>query len=262
MAKRKTIKKSTRFEVFKRDSFTCQYCGRAAPDVVLNVDHINPVANGGDNEVINLITSCEDCNSGKGAKTLDDSAVIQKQREQLEELNQKREQLEMMMAWKQGLMEMKDSEVKIYEDYMASAGNYGLSEYGRREAKKTIKRYGIEAVLEAAEKAADQYFEYGDDDEVTQESFSKALKMVPRICNVMQQEKEDPDIRELFYIRGILRNSDYYMPYRHDRFCIDLLKEARDAGVPVSDLKDAARDFSSWAKFRDWANMMIRNLEE
>jgi 5-methylcytosine-specific restriction endonuclease McrA len=32
----------TRFEVFKRDDFTCQYCGRKSPDVVLEADHIVP----------------------------------------------------------------------------------------------------------------------------------------------------------------------------------------------------------------------------
>lgn len=42
--KRKSLSKKTRFEVFKRDSFTCQYCGRSAPEVVLQVDHIKPVA--------------------------------------------------------------------------------------------------------------------------------------------------------------------------------------------------------------------------
>ena len=43
MAKRKNLSKSVRFEVFKRDSFKCQYCGKSAPDVVLEVDHIIPV---------------------------------------------------------------------------------------------------------------------------------------------------------------------------------------------------------------------------
>ena len=41
MAERKPIGKKMRFEVFKRDKFTCQYCGRKAPDVILEVDHIN-----------------------------------------------------------------------------------------------------------------------------------------------------------------------------------------------------------------------------
>ncbi len=65
MADRKPISKKTRFEVFKRDKFTCQYCGRMSPDVILEVDHIKPVADGGTNKLINLITSCRDCNRGK-----------------------------------------------------------------------------------------------------------------------------------------------------------------------------------------------------
>ena len=65
MAKRKKLGKKIRFEVFKRDSFTCQYCGQSAPQVILEVDHIVPVSKGGDDELTNLITSCRDCNRGK-----------------------------------------------------------------------------------------------------------------------------------------------------------------------------------------------------
>lgn len=65
MAERKGLSKRTRFEVFKRDGFTCQYCGRVPPIVMLNVDHIIPVAGGGDNDEGNLVTSCFDCNAGK-----------------------------------------------------------------------------------------------------------------------------------------------------------------------------------------------------
>lgn len=54
-----------RFEVFKRDEFTCRYCGRRSPDAVLEVDHIVAVSNGGSDDPMNLITSCWDCNRGK-----------------------------------------------------------------------------------------------------------------------------------------------------------------------------------------------------
>lgn len=64
-ALRKSISKKLRFDVFKRDSFVCQYCGRTPPTVVLEVDHINPVANGGKNSINNLLTACFDCNRGK-----------------------------------------------------------------------------------------------------------------------------------------------------------------------------------------------------
>ena len=54
-----------RFTVFKRDKFTCQYCGRKPPQVVLEIDHIIPSSNGGTEEIENLITSCFECNRGK-----------------------------------------------------------------------------------------------------------------------------------------------------------------------------------------------------
>lgn len=61
----------TRFEVFKRDDFTCRYCGRKSPEVVLQVDHITPRAAGGSDDVMNLATSCWECNSGKSDVPLD-----------------------------------------------------------------------------------------------------------------------------------------------------------------------------------------------
>lgn len=64
------VSKRLRFEVFKRDGFTCQYCGTRPPDVILELDHIEPRAVGGGNDNINLITSCFDCNRGKGKREL------------------------------------------------------------------------------------------------------------------------------------------------------------------------------------------------
>jgi len=57
-----------RFEIFKRDNFTCQYCGRNVKEdkIKLNCDHIHPASKGGLWTFDNLITSCEECNLGKG----------------------------------------------------------------------------------------------------------------------------------------------------------------------------------------------------
>lgn len=70
------ISPKLRFEVFKRDGFTCQYCGRKTPEVVLEVDHIIPKSKGGGDELENLVTSCWECNRGKGASLLDDRAPV------------------------------------------------------------------------------------------------------------------------------------------------------------------------------------------
>lgn len=64
-----------RFEILKRDGFTCQYCGRKPPEVRLEVDHIFPVDKGGTNDPANLITSCQPCNNGKSDILLDSSFI-------------------------------------------------------------------------------------------------------------------------------------------------------------------------------------------
>ena len=59
------MNRAVRFRILARDNFTCQYCGRRAPDVVLEIDHIRPSAHGGPDRIMNLITACYDCNHGK-----------------------------------------------------------------------------------------------------------------------------------------------------------------------------------------------------
>lgn len=56
-----------RWRVLERDGFTCIYCGRSAPDVRLEVDHVVPVSHGGRTVDDNLATACWDCNRGKSA---------------------------------------------------------------------------------------------------------------------------------------------------------------------------------------------------
>jgi hypothetical protein len=63
-----TVTKALRFKILKRDKFTCQYCGRKAPEVVLHVDHKIPKSKGGTKSESNLVAACFDCNMGKGAK--------------------------------------------------------------------------------------------------------------------------------------------------------------------------------------------------
>jgi 5-methylcytosine-specific restriction endonuclease McrA len=63
-----------RFEVFKRDNFTCQYCGRNVKDdkIKIHCDHVLPKNKGGKNTYKNLVTACEECNLGKSDVLLDE----------------------------------------------------------------------------------------------------------------------------------------------------------------------------------------------
>ncbi len=60
--------KLTRREIFIRDNFTCQYCGRHGHD--LTVDHVVPRSRGGLHVWDNVVAACKPCNHRKGGKSV------------------------------------------------------------------------------------------------------------------------------------------------------------------------------------------------
>jgi len=58
----------TRFNVFLRDGFTCQYCDFKRPAPELTFDHVIPRARGGRTSWENVVTACGACNLRKGSK--------------------------------------------------------------------------------------------------------------------------------------------------------------------------------------------------
>ncbi|QQP91424.1 HNH endonuclease [Skermanella rosea] len=56
----------TRFNVFLRDRFSCQYCNEPFPTQELTFDHVIPRSKGGRTTWENVVTSCSACNLRKG----------------------------------------------------------------------------------------------------------------------------------------------------------------------------------------------------
>jgi 5-methylcytosine-specific restriction endonuclease McrA len=63
----------TRFNLFLRDSFTCQYCGSGDD---LTFDHINPRSKGGRTTWENIVTACSPCNLAKGGRTPREAGMV------------------------------------------------------------------------------------------------------------------------------------------------------------------------------------------
>ena len=150
MAKRTPLSKKIRFEIFKRDSFTCQYCGNTPPHVILEVDHIKPVAGGGLNDIDNLVTACFSCNRGKSSNSLksipqslsDKAAFIAESEAQLrgyqEILESKRQRIE-------------DELWRVAEVIAPGSTEKGIPRDWASSIKRFNKMLGIHTVLEAAE---------------------------------------------------------------------------------------------------------------
>lgn len=243
------ISKRTRFEVFKRDSFTCQYCGRKAPDVILHVDHIEPRASGGSDELLNLITSCIDCNSGKSDKRLSDSTVVAKHHAQLAALQERQEQLAMLIEWQRSLADLDDQAVTEAEQFWCELVAWqGLSATGRKMLKTSLRRHGIAEVMTAMRIAADQYVDYERDETMIKKSTEDAFRKIGGICRVRSEAKAKPWLQDLFYIRGILRKR---LSYVNDHEARDLLQEAFELGATAEELQRLARDARNWTNWRE-----------
>lgn len=245
MTARVAIGKKLRFEVFKRDSFTCQYCGASAPDVLLEVDHLRPVSKDGDNDILNLVTSCQGCNRGKSNIEISDTSTVKKQKAQLDALQARREQLDAMLEWRKGLAKIGDVEVSAVVDALrAQPGGFGPNDAGKATVKKWCKKYDLAEILDALSTSFDQYLKF-DGDEVEDDSWEKSFAMIPRIIDMRRRGGNSEKEAEILYIRGILRNR-----FTIDQVaCLERLREAVALNVSLDHAKRFARSCASYRQF-------------
>jgi len=248
---RKSLGNKVRFEVFKRDLFACQYCGASAPDVVLEVDHIHPVSKGGDNSLLNLVTSCEACNSGKSNRLLGDQTMLSKQKAELDRLEQRRSQLVMLMEWRRELAGFAEFRLDLMSRLWESYGGSEWDEGQRRAVGKLFRArtpYTEEEVLSAMDAARD-YLVHGEGGAVDSETKTKAAAMIPRICHVARREKKEPWLREMYYARRVLENR---LDYFDKQKATILLRGVFEAGADADRVVRMSKEVRNWTEFRDW----------
>jgi len=253
MNKRKQLSKKIRFEIFKRDSFTCQYCGRKSPDVILEVDHICPVSKGGKNDMLNLITSCYECNRGKSDKKINDKSVVEKNRILLEELNEKREQIKMMIRWRD---ELKNIELlalnEATKEIERRFNGRTLTETGKNKIKKFINSYGLNEVLTSIDISFDTY-EKDDSEETANLIFDK-------IGGILYLRSKTEIDRKISYIKGICRNRFNYFDKAIisiilNKYVESLRKAEWEDDSIIDDLDNEVIPFTKIAKnWYEWTN--------
>lgn len=144
---RQPISRRTRFEIFKRDAFACQYCGAHPPAVVLEVDHIIPVVEGGGNETDNLITACFPCNRGKAGISL--NVVPQSLADKAAEVAEREEQLrgynEILQARRDRI---EDDVWRVVEHW---TGEDSTSHEHYTAIKRFVEKLGVHEVLDAVD---------------------------------------------------------------------------------------------------------------
>ena len=154
-----SLSKTLRFEIFKRDQFTCRYCGNTPPAAILEIDHVIPLSGGGDDQKENLITACFDCNRGKGARSLEQ--VIRPLTDTAQEIEQREEQLK---AYRQLLRTKKRREDAEIDEVEKAFQEVYTERNFTPSFRTSIKRHflsklPLEYVVEAMETACAKGFD-------------------------------------------------------------------------------------------------------
>lgn len=152
------MSKRVRFEVFKRDDFRCQYCGRQTPSVILQIDHIVPRSQGGSDEINNLVTSCTDCNLGKSNVPLWKKRGVDDRIKEIELLRERQEQIEWYEQVKRQLKEKEDASLDQLNQLWSTRCNrkFGWSDNELRSVREFLKFLTPQEVSEAIYIAAEK----------------------------------------------------------------------------------------------------------
>lgn len=150
--KRKAISKKLRFDIFKRDGFQCIYCGATPPSVLLHVDHVTPIALGGDNDIDNLVTACQPCNLGKSATPL--SVIPKSLKEKASEAQELEDQLRGYQAVLSAMRDRIEDEAWQVADVFNDTHAPGCDTFNRSwlmSIKRFIERIGLHETITSME---------------------------------------------------------------------------------------------------------------
>ncbi|MFZ1301633.1 MAG: HNH endonuclease [Candidatus Microsaccharimonas sp.] len=130
---RRGLSSSVRYSVLERDNYSCQDCWRTAKDGVrLHVDHIVPVAHGGNNEVSNLRTLCASCNTRKGGRIAYEPLISAKKIVDISTVIDKAERVN------RGISESKRQEILARDDFTCQSCGKTIEDGVRLHIDHTI----------------------------------------------------------------------------------------------------------------------------
>jgi hypothetical protein len=148
-----SVSVKVRFDIFKRDDFTCRYCGLCSPEVVLEIDHIVPVCEGGSDDPINLTTSCWSCNRGKGGTPLEKVIAGEDPHERAILLLERERQLKEYNAVLAVVNERIEHDCEILVEYWKDGSRRDIYGTELTSLENALKKHPIEKIICAMELA-------------------------------------------------------------------------------------------------------------
>jgi hypothetical protein len=210
------IEKSLKYKIFRRDNFTCQYCGKQTPKVVLNVDSLIPITSVSTNNETELITVCQDCCNERQAIPV----------------NERQEQIE---AYEKFLLERQKEQSIVIEELgeywsLLCDNQYELNEHGLESLKKFLVHLVPFEIRESMDIAADK---------IPNENIGERFKYFCGICHNKIREKSGDTTWIFFneiknYYLNKPRGSGYYKKDKLKEFCRTYDKEVLIRAIDIA----------------------------
>ena len=157
----------------------------------------------------------------------------------------------MMAKWRKGLDELESKQVDLVVQQVADKFLYQdctLSDYGRLQVSKWIAKFSLDEIFNAIDISTTQYLTFIDGSP-DKESQRKAFQYIPRICGSIRARVNKPYMKDVFYIRGILRNRLMYL--NEGKVIEDLDYAFHIVNVNPEYIKNLAKKIRSWTQFQN-----------
>lgn len=240
----KTVTPKTRFAVFERDRFTCQYCGKSAPDIELQIDHVVPVSKGGSNAAKNLVTSCQKCNAGKGAEPIDNTPTVCAEQEQVGVVDDTKAA---KMAQLHKETNLRSGEVDAICDYFGSYWGCEVTDSGKASVRKLLKSFGFDLTMQSTVTACDSYSDR-----------QKAFDKIGGIATITKRKHEDP---KRYWAMRLVSELDKVFPGKKYKW--DLVKFLTSDHVDFRPDDNSFPEYvKSWGSYKDYADLLSWLIED
>jgi hypothetical protein len=168
---------------------------------------------------------------------LDDRKAVEIQREQLAAIEERREQLKMMLDWRVECAGFEAEQVDAVNTMIQMRFERILSPQGRLDVSALIKKFGMSLVLDSTQAACDYY-----------KDADTAIGKIGGICVCKKRDAENPGMGKFSYIRAILKNRCGYV---NEGSLKEMMQDAFAIGLSPEPLIEIAKQSKSFTQFNN-----------
>lgn len=130
---------------------------------------------------------------------------------------------------------------------------FELNDVGRSELGQLLDKFGAAIILDSMKVAVNKHVQM-EDGVPTAATVNMAWHYIVKVASVKLGDIKQPNLKDVFYIRGILRNR---FNYCNEVLARQLLEEAIESGADVDALKKMAKYTRNWTEWHQEMRILL-----